>query len=87
MSRLPRVFSSVKLGNGTWAFSNALGDIFPISQSALADPLCQPSDGLFIAMLIVENQKSSHSCSFHQNMALNAPEAKRITRSIHTPGS
>src|SRR5262245_7726598 len=66
---LTKVFSSVKSGNCTWAALDAVDDVFPIPQAALANPLGQSRDGLFVAMLIVQNEKSGHSRPLHEKMA------------------
>jgi hypothetical protein len=68
---LTEIFPAVKFGNCTWAMFNAIRDFFAISQPALARPFGQPGHCFFIAMLVVKNQKPSHSCPLHQNMAFN----------------
>src|SRR5262249_963579 len=67
---LTEVFSAVKPGDCTWAIFNPVDDILPIMQEAFADPSRQSRDGLFVAMLVIENENSTHSRSLHEKMSL-----------------
>src|SRR5262249_1730366 len=67
---LTEVFSAVKPGDCPWAIFNPFDDILPIMQEAFADPSRQSRDGLFVAMLVIENENSTHSRSLHEKMSL-----------------
>jgi len=84
---LTKVFSSVKSGNCTWAALDPVDDVFPIPQAALANPLGQSRDGLFVAMLIVQNEKSGHSRPLHEKMALDPRSGRRRSPTCHRGGT
>jgi hypothetical protein len=46
-----------------------------------------PVDGLFVAMLIVQNEKSGHSRPLHEKMALDPRSGRRRSPTCHRGGT
>ena len=74
---LAEVFSPVKFGNCAWAALDPVNDVFAITQSALADPSGQSRDGLFIAILIIEYEKTRHSRPLDEQVPLYPRSGRR----------
>jgi hypothetical protein len=74
---LAEVFSPVKFGDCAWAALDPVNDVFAITQSALTDPSGQSRDGLFIAMLIIEYEKTGHSRPLDEQVPLDPRSGRR----------
>ena len=67
---LAEVFAPVKFGDCAWAVFDPVNDLFAITQSAVTNPPDQSRDGLFIAMLIIEHEKTGHWRALDEQMPL-----------------
>ena len=74
---LAEVFAPVKFGDCAWAVFDPVNDLFAITQSAVTNPPDQSRDGLFIAMLIIEHEKTGHSRPLDEQMPLDPRSARR----------
>src|SRR5262249_50294869 len=74
---LAEIFASVKLRDCPRAMFDPVNDILAITQTTIADPVGQSSDGLFITMLVVENEKSRHPRTLYEKGAFDARSGRR----------
>jgi len=49
---LPEIFSSIKLGDGSRAMFDAVGNLFEVTELSVADPFGKAFDRLHVAVLI-----------------------------------
>jgi hypothetical protein len=49
--QLSEIFSAVKFGDCVWAMFDPIGDILAIMRAAIAGPISQSRDGLFVAVI------------------------------------
>ena len=74
---LAEVFPPVKFGDCAWAIFDPVYDLFAITQRAVTDPPDQSRDGLFLAMLIIEHEKTGHSRPLDEQMPLDPRSGRR----------
>src|SRR5262245_53695298 len=74
---LAEIFAAIKFCDCARAILDPVDDILAISQASGPHPFGQPSDGFFVAVLVIEDKKTGHSRPLHEQVALDPRAGRR----------
>ena len=74
---LAEIFSPVKLGDGSRAMFEAVGNLFAVTELSVADPFGETFDRLHVAVLVIEDDKAGHPRTLNQDMTLDPRTERR----------
>src|SRR5258707_8038713 len=74
---LAEIFSPIKLGDGSRAMFDAVGNVFAVTELPIADPFGKTFDRLHVAVLVIEDDKAGHPRTLDQDITLDPRTERR----------
>src|SRR5215470_15448189 len=72
-----QILASVKSGDCTRTVFYPVDDVLSVTKAAIANPPGQSRHSLFVAMLVIENEKAGHARPFYKKVALHPRSGRR----------